>query len=676
MIRDMTVGKRLGLGFALILAMLLAMACIAGLGLRMVKTYTDEAIAKSSVASELKQREIDHLNWSEDVGALFTDQSLTHLTVQTNPHECAFGKWFYGDTRAHAELLIPELAATLPAIEEPHRLLHESADAISGVFRQADAHLPTFFTEKQKEHLQWANTCLAILVENRDKFDVQTDGTQCALGKFLSGSEAKDLALKRPKIGELLTAIDAPHRQLHEAAAQIQQFWDKDSVEARARAQSEYTAQVLPAMARVQTVLDELKQAAVDDVHGKEQAQGIYEQQTKTQLKAVRGILQEAVKQAQAASEAQTQRARTISERVQVVIGATSIATLLLGLALAWLIARSITKVLAAVIERLSVGASQVNSASAQVAQSSQSMAESASEQASSLEETSASLEELASRTKQNEESARQANTLAEEAQRVMARGAEAMSQMSTAINQVKDASDKTAKIVKTIDEIAFQTNLLALNAAVEAARAGEAGKGFAVVAEEVRNLAQRSAASAKETAQMIEESQKRANGGVEVTSELIAVFESIRDNGAKVAELITMIASASVEQSQSIGQINAAMAQIDTATQNSAGNSEETASASEELSAQSRELKAMTADLARLVTGGHASSSRPSLDGAQPGAISCDRGVSRVARKSPETRLRQGSFRRTLTGSKGPDAYALAPEQVIPLDEDDLGSF
>ncbi len=241
----------------------------------------------------------------------------------------------------------------------------------------------------------------------------------------------------------------------------------------------------------------------------------------------------------------------------------------------------------------------QVSSASQQISSGSQSLAQGANEQASSLEEVSSSLEEMASMTKQNAENANQAKTLSAEADTNAKVGTEAMSRMSDSINKIKESSDQTAKIVKTIDEIAMQTNLLALNAAVEAARAGEAGRGFAVVAEEVRNLAQRSAQAAKNTADMISESVKNAEGGVKIAGEVSMSFTAIATSAKKVNDLIAEIAAASQEQSQGIDQVNSAVAQMDKVTQSNAANSEESASAAEELSGQAEELSAMVGQFA-----------------------------------------------------------------------------
>ena len=119
------------------------------------------------------------------------------------------------------------------------------------------------------------------------------------------------------------------------------------------------------------------------------------------------------------------------------------------------------------------------------------------------------------------------------------------MDQMGQAITEITRTSEETEKIIKTIDEIAFQTNLLALNAAVEAARAGEAGAGFAVVADEVRSLAMRAAEAAKDTATLIEESQKNADNGVNLASEAGKNINSIADSAQKVASLVSEIAAA-----------------------------------------------------------------------------------------------------------------------------------
>jgi methyl-accepting chemotaxis protein len=142
------------------------------------------------------------------------------------------------------------------------------------------------------------------------------------------------------------------------------------------------------------------------------------------------------------------------------------------------------------------------------------------------------------------------------------------------------------------------------LNAAVEAARAGEAGAGFAVVADEVRNLARRCAQAAKETAAKLEESVNNANHGVAVTGRVSDSLQKTVGNAGKVAQLIAEIATASNEQSQGIGQVNAAMSQMDKVTQANASTAEESAAAAEEMSAQSGALKEAVAHLQQLVGG------------------------------------------------------------------------
>ncbi|MBM2834255.1 MAG: tap 1, partial [Candidatus Brocadiaceae bacterium] len=166
-----------------------------------------------------------------------------------------------------------------------------------------------------------------------------------------------------------------------------------------------------------------------------------------------------------------------------------------------------------------------------------------------------------------------------------------AMGMLNTAINEISGSSKQIAKIIKVIDEIAFQTNLLALNAAVEAARAGEHGKGFAVVAEEVRSLAQRSASAAKDTAQLIEDSTKKVDSGVDLTKKVEVSLKEIVKNVKKVTDLVNEIANASQEQSEGVGQVGKAIAQMDQVIQQNAANAEETAAASEELSAQAQSL-------------------------------------------------------------------------------------
>jgi len=288
---------------------------------------------------------------------------------------------------------------------------------------------------------------------------------------------------------------------------------------------------------------------------------------------------------------------------------------LVLALFAGWFITRSINHTLQSITADLDDAAAQVASASGQVSASSQSLAEGSSEQAASLEETSSSLEELASMTKRNDDSAQSAKLLSSETRRAADAGNTDMAEMRSAMDAIKSSSDDIAKIIKTIDEIAFQTNILALNAAVEAARAGEAGAGFAVVAEEVRALAQRSATAAKETADKIEDSIAKSEHGAAISAKVASSLDIIVDKARRVDDLVAGIASASQEQNSGIGQINAAVGQMDKVTQANAGNAEETAAAAEELSGQSGSLKDIVGQLRLLVGGGSAGKTAAAIE-------------------------------------------------------------
>jgi methyl-accepting chemotaxis protein len=294
------------------------------------------------------------------------------------------------------------------------------------------------------------------------------------------------------------------------------------------------------------------------------------------------------------------------------------------------LIARRLSMPFNKATATLSSTASQIASASGQVSTSAQTLAQGASDQASSLEETSAALEELAAGTRQNADHARQADALSKDAQQASNKGEEQarqvaaelapqMAALAEAVAAIRSATNRTATVVETIDEIAFQTNLLALNAAVEAARAGEAGAGFAVVADEVRALAQRSAEEVKSSNALMQEA-KAATERVQKTSsqidtylskaigqDVVQAFQSVVASTGRVTQLMAEVAAASDEQAKGIGQVNAAVTDIDKVTQANAAAAEESAAASEELNSQAAELRLMVEDLSRVVRGGHA---------------------------------------------------------------------
>ncbi len=239
---------------------------------------------------------------------------------------------------------------------------------------------------------------------------------------------------------------------------------------------------------------------------------------------------------------------------------------------------------------------SGIKSGTGEISQAADDLSRRTEHQAMSLEQTAVSLNQITATVQKTAEGASHAHDIVVTARADAEQGGEVVQRAVRAMGEIEKSAAQIGQIIGMIDEIAFQTNLLALNASVEAARAGDAGRGFAVVASEVRALAQRSTDAAKDIKTLISTSNTQVASGVELVGLTGKALERIVKQVSEISGIVSDIAASAKTQAGELSEVNNAVNQMDTSTQQNAAMVEESTAACHTLAREADDLASMIA--------------------------------------------------------------------------------
>ncbi|KPA16366.1 methyl-accepting chemotaxis sensory transducer [Candidatus Magnetomorum sp. HK-1] len=221
---------------------------------------------------------------------------------------------------------------------------------------------------------------------------------------------------------------------------------------------------------------------------------------------------------------------------------------------------------LSSVSQQMASGAEQTSNKSNNVSRATEEMSSNMSSVAAAVEETSTNVSIVAAGAEEMSATIGEIANNAEKARKSTEKAVEKAHSASGRVNELGKSANEIGSVTETITEISEQTNLLALNATIEAARAGDAGKGFAVVANEIKELAKQTATSTEEIKTKIKYIQNATGSTVTEIEEISTVIQDVN-------EIVISIAAAIEEQSAATREIASNVSQasvgINEVTQN-----------------------------------------------------------------------------------------------------------
>jgi methyl-accepting chemotaxis protein len=551
-LRDISIAIKLFFAFGMVLFFLALITAVSWQRFASVTSEVDQAKYLTHLHENMLNREIDHLKFVNQAGSFFSDQAVVKIEVQTDDHQCALGKWLYGDERKIAEQKYSDLAPLFRKIEEPHAHLHKSIvemNELAGKQEKAAAlpGIQKIFETKTKGFLVQVQDTLketiAIIDSTQDKAHTDVERSIATGKNLIMTFAALSLTVGLALCFLISRSISGTTRQL----AGLTEKLAKGDMTTRSTLDQK----------------DEMGQLACS-----------------TNILA--SSLSNMCSRVHCASS-------TINGSSQ---NLTKLANSLY----------SATEIMSGSCNTVAAAAEQMTSNMTAIAAAAEETSTNVSMVATAAEEMTATISEIASGS--------------EKARIITLQAVQEAAKATTSVAELGDSAKLISKVTETINEIADQTNLLALNATIEAARAGEAGKGFAVVANEIKELAKQTTAATREIHERIENVQKSSEQTINVingiagiinsTSEIVtSMAAAVEEQAVTSREIASNVSEASVgmkEVTENIAQASTANAEVTKDIANVRNEALKVAAGSSDVRELAVEMNNNGVDLARLL--------------------------------------------------------------------------
>ena len=264
---------------------------------------------------------------------------------------------------------------------------------------------------------------------------------------------------------------------------------------------------------------------------------------------------------------------------------------------------REMIRSIAGTAEQVASASEELSSTSQEITANSEETSTQAQVVSSSSEQVNRNLQTVATGSEEMSASIKEIAKNAHESARVATSAVRVADETNHIVAKLGDSSTEIGQVIKVITSIAQQTNLLALNATIEAARAGEAGKGFAVVANEVKELAKQTAKATEDISRKIEAIQGDTKSAVAAIGQIGEVIKQVNDISNTIATAVEEQNATTNEMARNVSEAArgsseitkniAGVAQAAQSTAHGAGDSSKAASSLAEMSTRLRELVA-----------------------------------------------------------------------------------